>query len=202
MNLTKLSKEWHSRIALVTILPLLVVIFTGAFYRIARNVFAAEKSSVRWLLDVHVLAIGGMQKFYPIILGVFTIFLLITASPLNFAFMKRKGKEVTRGKFKAELPNNNRSWHRFLGLVYIIPLFVVSITGILYSIEKHFGGADKKYLKTMMGWHQMKWVMDPVAWVSFLALGGIFLGFTGIYLLIQYVKTTQCFKIIQKQSDE
>ena len=77
------ARKLHNALALVCILPLTLSVLTGLLYRISRNVFLVEKSSVVWLMRVHTLRIVGLHSVWPLLLAVLTVLLILSALPLT-----------------------------------------------------------------------------------------------------------------------
>jgi hypothetical protein len=124
-------------------------------YRVLRAVFHVEKQYVSWLFGLHDLSIIGLGAYYPILLALLTVLLVITSIPLfvphAVLILTRvaKGRRVFRGTWNAAAA------HRVAGYSALIPLLMYAVSGALYSLERYWGSADQAFMKQMMMWHQV-----------------------------------------------
>jgi len=156
------SRRYHTAFATVGAFPLLVTIVTGCAYRFLRAVLNVDKERIGWLLGLHTFSVAGIGAFYPLLVA-FLVFGLALSSALPLlrhlhATYNKLGRAPTSAMARATAaaPWSAATAHRALGYVSLPPLLLFAATGALYTMEKHWGAADKAYMKTMMRWHQVR----------------------------------------------
>jgi hypothetical protein len=153
------------------VFPLLLTVVTGTAYRVARAWFDAPKPSVHWLLNLHDMSVIGLHAFYPLVIGCSALALSLTgARLLKFdSYLLRMFKRVTSGASSPVSPTEQttvsiwpsqwtaRATHRLTVSFMLLPLFITSATGVLYTVVRHWapaGSYDPNITKLLMGLHQ------------------------------------------------
>lgn len=189
-------RSFHRALAHLAFLPLLVTIITGSLYRVLRNGFNYEKSEVNWLLKVHEMSyIPVLSSFYPMIVGLFTLTMIITGIPLTVirsiitaAFnllccKSNNNNKLTLDSFIPRFEFSPRVLHRYLGLLLLIPLFLNAGTGFLYSFYRDWTSAERSEYKYLLGIHQGSYLGDPLYYTSIIGILTLLFLVNGILLL-------------------
>jgi hypothetical protein len=198
----------HNLLAGITVYPLLFSVLTGFCYRIGRNVLKLEKASCNWLMDLHTLSIIQLHYIYPVIIAVMTITLIITGLPMslfknccnlfNNNSLATPRTSINRGiSANSSGPNpylqqfyctTNRSAHRVISSLIAIPLFLTSITGLIFAILNYWFEIDRKQISILLYLHQGSYLKDAAIYIGILGILGFITIFTG-FRMISYISS-------------
>ncbi|MDX2079570.1 MAG: PepSY-associated TM helix domain-containing protein [Terrimicrobiaceae bacterium] len=165
------SRIFHRTIGPLLVLPLLVILATGATYRIARSWFGIPKETGWKILDIHtgewMGEIGSL-----IWVGVSGLGLLAMLCTGAHLLLQRGGRQPLR------------RWHRIVGLVLLLPLFATTLTGLAYRFGEAFFKTSESFEDILMMVHQGSWLGKPFSpfYILLLALGLLTLAATGLQM--------------------
>jgi len=170
-------QKWHRQLATVAVVPLGIIVLTGGLYRVLRGWLNVPSEKCGWLLDIHVMSILGLEKIFPLIMGLLTILVIITSIPMSLKWFQSR-KKIRR------TTTSPRDVHRGVGICITIPLLFTALSGVGYVIGKHYIGADKAFLKSMMQMHQFSYFSPAVYYITILFAAGVLLLASGSSLLM------------------
>ena len=167
-------RKFHRKLAPWLLPFLLLSAITGILYRIGRAWFGFTKETGNDVLYFHTGAWFGTNGS--------VVFLAVLGSGLLFLvfsglWMWRAGR----------LPSAKvRRSHRFLGVLFSLPLIITAVTGIAYQVGGKWLGADEKFLKLVMNLHQGSWLGPELRPFYILLVGGalVFLCLSGLRLVL------------------
>jgi hypothetical protein len=144
-------------------------------YRILRACFAVPKERCRWLLDLHVLSIVGLEKIYPLVMGIAVVLMVITGTPMLIRWFRSRRANDNRGSVE--------HLHRVVSLAIALPLAITALSGVFYTLGRYYFGSDKAFLKLTMRFHQFSFFTPSVYYISLLFAGSLILLVSGFYML-------------------
>lgn len=162
-------RKFHRILSLWLLIPLLLSAVTGMAYRIGRTWFGISKEAGHRILEFHDGKWLGdaFSTAYVIVAGLGLLALVAT----GFHFIR-----IGRA------PGRRLTWHRILGIVFLLPLATTAITGITYKLGKDWFGFSETSLKLVMNIHQGTW-LGPDArayYILIIGAGLLSLGITGL----------------------
>ena len=199
-------RRLHSTLALVTSLPLLSTVVTGVSYRFCRNALGFEKSSVHWLLSVHTLSFLSLHTLYPPLLSLLTLALMLTAFPLGplaaslttltsrlLPSLSSSSSSPRPPPPRSSSPSSPSSLslprltprllHRYLTLALLPPLLSTALTGLLWTLSRHYLHQPKEAAAYLMAIHQGSYTGSPVAYTLSLGLLSVVALAPGVMLM-------------------
>jgi hypothetical protein len=88
-------RQFHSKLALVISIPLIITIATGIAAPILEDWFGL-KNAAKFVVSIHTGKILGLEAIYPVINGLGLLVLLVTGLSMTSFFRKRfSGKKST-----------------------------------------------------------------------------------------------------------
>ena len=93
---------------------------------------------------------------------------------------------------------NSRQFHKALAPWVFLPLFLSSITGVLYRVSKDLLGCSKDQVHWLMSLHEVEWLGDngELIYVFFNYLGVLWMLITGFQMFSKTIsftkKVTKC----------
>ncbi len=92
MNFAKFRKL-HKTMAPIVLLPLLMTVFTGVTYRLAKDWFGASRDSVHFLMVIHEGEYFGksFEAFYVLLNGLGLLWMLVTGMIMLIQSIKQSG---------------------------------------------------------------------------------------------------------------
>lgn len=80
MNWKKKIREYHSTIAPIVLLPLVITVFTGVIYRLGKSWFGLSKDQVHFLMVIHEGGYLGdfFKPIYVLFNGLGLLWMLVT----------------------------------------------------------------------------------------------------------------------------
>jgi len=84
MKYRQLVRKWHSTLAPVVLLPLLVTVTTGVTYRLSKDWFGLSRDQVHFLMTIHEGEYLGqtLEPFYVLLNGLGLLWMLITGGTM------------------------------------------------------------------------------------------------------------------------
>ena len=171
------SRRWtcrslHATLAVVSIVPILVTVASGALYRFCRGVLHWEKASCNVLLSLHTLSFLRLHTVYPILVAILSVALLLTSLPLRplSSLLTSPSLASLRAVL---LPDTltRRTLHRTLTLLIAGPFLITALTGLVWTVFRHYLGATKEEAAPMMGFHQGGYTgLSPVLYTAVLGV--------------------------------
>lgn len=100
MKFGLLIRKLHRTIAPVVLLPLLITVTTGVFYRLSKDWFGFSRDQVHFLMTLHEGEYLGptLEPFYVLMNGLGLLWMLVTGSVMVWQNLSRSWKS----KVKAE----------------------------------------------------------------------------------------------------
>ena len=93
MKLNQIIK-WHSALAPIVMLPLIMTVCTGVIYRLSKDWFGLSRDQVHFLMSIHEGEYLGhtLEPFYVLFNGLGVIWMLVTGGFMVFQNLKRSFK--------------------------------------------------------------------------------------------------------------
>lgn len=93
MKLNQIIK-WHSALAPIVMLPLIMTVCTGVIYRLSKDWFGLSRDQVHFLMSIHEGEYLGhtLEPFYVLFNGLGVIWMLVTGGVMVFQNLKRSFK--------------------------------------------------------------------------------------------------------------
>ena len=93
--------------------------------------------------------------------------------------------------------SNSRQFHKALAPWVFLPLFISSITGLLYRVSKDLLGYSRDQVHWLMSLHEGEWLGDngELIYVFLNSLGVLWMLITGFQM---FSKTISCTKKVTK----
>ena len=93
MKLNQIRK-WHSALAPIVMLPLIMTVCTGVIYRLSKDWFGLSRDQVHFLMSIHEGEYLGhtLEPFYVLFNGLGVILILVTGGVMVFQNLKRSFK--------------------------------------------------------------------------------------------------------------
>ncbi len=93
MKLNQIRK-WHSTLAPIVMLPLIITVSTGVTYRLSKDWFGLSRDQVHFLMTIHEGEYLGhtLEPFYVLFNGLGVIWMLVTGGVMVFQNLKRSFK--------------------------------------------------------------------------------------------------------------
>lgn len=174
MRLTAL----HRTMALVFALPLLVSTVTGLTYRVGRYWFGMSKETGGIVLSIHEGSYLGemLTPVYVLLVGLGGVILLGTGVWLLTRRMPPLPPSPRRSQVRL---------HRTLALIFALPFFLTTMTGMMFRICQAWFGWTKQDAKFLMDLHQGTWLGTDLRayYVLVVGLGILSVLFTGLSLI-------------------
>lgn len=175
----KTMRKFHRLLALWLLVPLLLTAATGMAYRIGRTWFGISKEAGSRILEFHdgTWLGGAFSIVYVSVAGLGLLALVAT----GFHFIRR-----------SRATGRRLSWHRILGALFMLPLAVTAVTGILYKLGNEWFGFSEASLKLVMNIHQGSW-LGPEArayYIVIIGTGLLGLSITGLRMAFRKRKST------------
>jgi uncharacterized iron-regulated membrane protein len=188
MNLRKL----HRKVAPILFLPLLLSALTGIAYRVGRNWFGIPNEVAEFFLTLHEGRFLGqpLVPVYVLLVGLGLVGMIVT----GLAMIKRQRKT---SRFRPK--RDGRWYHRVLGLIAFLPLFVTAITGIAYRLGKAWFGLSNQQASILLQIHQGSYLGPTLKPVYVLLVGASLVGLliTGIQMIRLFPKRKSQQNIIE-----
>lgn len=163
MILTTLRKL-HRLLAPWLALPLAITLMTGVVYRLGKAWFGLDKEAASQVLEIHSGEWLGKWASLGWV-AVVGVGLLALGSTGAAMFLQSRSKQPAR------------RFHRFAGLILLLPLALSAFTGMAYSVGEHFSLLTDESGDFLMDLHEGKWLGAGVVPYYILVLG---LGLAGI----------------------
>ena len=153
------------------VLPLVISLATGIFYRLGKAWFQLDIDLGDRILEVHSGSWLGSpgSLFYVLFAGLGLLALVVTGSLLLFKSRAQKGIRIT---------------HRIFGFVLFLPLAASATTGVAYKIGEEWLGFSDDVLKWLMVVHEGAWMGKALRpwYVLFVGIGLLVLLVSGLRL--------------------
>ena len=93
MKLNQIRK-WHSTLAPIVMLPLMITVSTGVTYRLSKDWFGLSRDQVHFLMTIHEGEYLGhtLEPFYVLFNGLGVVWMLVTGGIMVFQNLKRSFK--------------------------------------------------------------------------------------------------------------
>ena len=93
MKLNQIRK-WHSTLAPIVMLPLMMTVSTGVIYRLSKDWFGLSRDQVHFLMSIHEGEYLGqtLEPFYVLLNGLGVVWMLVTGGIMVFQNLKRSFK--------------------------------------------------------------------------------------------------------------
>ncbi len=93
MKLNQIRK-WHSTLAPIVMLPLMMTVSTGVIYRLSKDWFGLSRDQVHFLMTIHEGEYLGhtLEPFYVLFNGLGVVWMLVTGGIMVFQNLKRSFK--------------------------------------------------------------------------------------------------------------
>ncbi|MDJ0508859.1 MAG: PepSY domain-containing protein [Crocosphaera sp.] len=93
MKLNQIRK-WHSTLAPIVMLPLMITVTTGVTYRLSKDWFGLSRDQVHFLMSIHEGEYLGhtLEPFYVFFNGLGVVWMLVTGVIMVFQNLKRSFK--------------------------------------------------------------------------------------------------------------
>ncbi len=93
MKLNQIRK-WHSTLAPIVMLPLMITVSTGVTYRLSKDWFGLSRDQVHFLMSIHEGEYLGhtLEPFYVLLNGLGVVWMLVTGGIMVFQNLKRSLK--------------------------------------------------------------------------------------------------------------
>lgn len=90
-------RKWHRTIAPIVLLPLLVTVFTGVSYRLAKDWFGLSRDQVHFLMSIHEGEYWGqtLEPVYVLLNGLGLLWMLITGGAMLWQNLQRSLKRFS-----------------------------------------------------------------------------------------------------------
>lgn len=164
------ARKFHRLAGPWLALPLLLTLATGVAYRVGRAWFGLSKDTGNKLLAVHAGDwLGPGSPFYVLLIGGGLLALLATGGALLW---------------KSRAKTGARAWHRWLGLVFLLPLATSAVTGIAFKLGDAWFHFPENVQDLLMNLHEGAWLgpkLKPV-YVLLVGAGLLALAFSGLRL--------------------
>lgn len=145
---------------------------TGVVYRVGKTWFGLGGSNGQDIMAVHTGAwlSPDFSPYYVLIVGIGVIFLLVSGTVLAWR---------SRSKVR------NRRFHRWLGMILLLPLGLTALSGSLYAMGETWFGFSEDTLDLLMKIHEGGWLgrQGKTVYVLLLGLGTLGVGLFGLSLL-------------------
>jgi hypothetical protein len=181
-------RKLHRTIAPIIFVPLLLSALTGIGYRIGRSWLAIPRRAGHLLMAVHQGEYLGhaLTPVYVLFVGLGLLGAIATGLTLTGWF---------RGNRSAKAANslNFRQIHRRLAPLFFIPLALVAMTGIGYSLGESWLGLPEGIADRLMDIHQGSFLgnrLRPI-YVLVVGMGLLSLLITGIEMTGMFRKKRQ-----------
>lgn len=91
MKYQQLIRKWHSTIAPIVLLPLIVTVTTGVTYRLSKDWFGLSRDQVHFLMTIHEGEYLGetLEPFYVLLNGLGLLWMLVTGGTMVIQNMMR-----------------------------------------------------------------------------------------------------------------
>lgn len=169
--MNKWMRTFHRKVSPWLFALLIVSAVTGMTYRVGRAWLGMTKPTGDAVMNVHTGSwIGSWAgPFYILIVGGGLLFLLVTGGVLLVR---------SRAKIGA------RAWHRWAAVVFILPLTITAVTGILCGLDGVWYSLPKNVSSLAMTLHEGRWLgkAGRPFYVLFVGLGLLTLGAAGLKL--------------------
>jgi hypothetical protein len=148
MSSSSSSSSWRSRhrqVALIALLPVLFTVTTATAYRVLHSVLRVERSTVRFLVQMHQGSWFGIDPvLFVCVNAAVCLVLVLSAWPALLQQVRRRS--VAR-------PASNRDWHRAQSIVSASILLWAAITGCGYRVLRTVFELDKEQIGWLIDWH-------------------------------------------------
>ncbi len=145
---------------------------TGVTFRAGKKWFGMDGQTGQSVMEWHTGEWLGpaLSPFYVLLAGVALLILVATGADMLW---QRSGKGMAR------------TWHRFLGVVLLLPLAATALTGMLYKAGQAWFGISEDTAHVLMTIHEGAWLgRDLKVYYSVLmGCGLLATGFLGLALL-------------------
>eukprot|EP01132_Coremiostelium_polycephalum_P006248 gene6248-7779_t len=164
------------------LLPLSSTAITGVVYKIARDVFDADKETVGFLMKIHQMSFlfENSSVYYTTLLAVTCLGLIIFGYSMIYNPLFRS----PRGVSPLKKPQSAREFHhRYSSIIFILLLFMV-LSGWIYRFCRVVFGLSKEQIGWLLKLHHMSYLPNwlSVVWVVFVFLAIFSLILTGLRL--------------------
>lgn len=107
MKFQLLVRKLHRAIAPIVILPLLITLFTGVFYRLSKDWFGLSRDQVHFLMTIHEGEYLGktLEPFYVLLNGLGLLWMLVTGGIMAFQHFKSPQSEKSVSRSTADSQN-------------------------------------------------------------------------------------------------
>jgi hypothetical protein len=121
MSLKQRIRKWHSTLAPIVLLPLLITVTTGVTYRLSKDWLGLSRDQVHFLMSLHEGEYLGptLEPFYVLLNGVGVLWMLLTGAMMVWQNLKRqlmagqrsgkKGGKVSPDNQEESSPGRNPS---------------------------------------------------------------------------------------------
>ena len=169
--MNKTIRTFHRQVSPWIFALLIVSATTGMIYRLGRAWFGMTKPTGNAVLHVHTgeWISPAIAPYYMLVVGGGLLALLITGSFLLWQSRAKKGA---------------RAWHRWLGLVFLLPLTATAVTGVACGLDGVWYSLPKETENLLMSIHEGGWLGKTYKpfYVLVLGLGTLGLGGAGLRL--------------------
>ncbi|MDJ0583141.1 MAG: PepSY domain-containing protein [Crocosphaera sp.] len=95
MKLNQIRK-WHSTLAPIVMLPLMMTVSTGVIYRLSKDWFGLSRDQVHFLMSIHEGEYLGhtLEPFYVLFNGLGVVWMLVTGGVMVFQNLKRSFQKM------------------------------------------------------------------------------------------------------------
>ena len=95
MKLNQIRK-WHSTLAPIVMLPLMMTVSTGVIYRLSKDWFGLSRDQVHFLMSIHEGEYLGhtLEPFYVLLNGLGVVWMLVTGGVMVFQNLKRNFQKM------------------------------------------------------------------------------------------------------------
>ena len=95
MKLNQIRK-WHSTLAPIVMLPLIITVSTGVTYRLSKDWFGLSRDQVHFLMTIHEGEYLGhtLEPFYVLFNGLGVVWMLVTGGVMVFQNLKRSFQKM------------------------------------------------------------------------------------------------------------